>query len=164
VARNPKDTAVSLFHHAKSKPEFGYTGDFTTFCEIFLAGVCVPQYTHLENVRCPPLLLLTTALIFVFANDSSFPLSSFKRVFSSEFCPLIFVVTIQSAVRAMSHHYCPMLVSVHDHLHLNFLPIPPQGKRKMGVGSTTSSIGTGNARCANYNSPGSTRLSLSSAP
>jgi hypothetical protein len=40
VARNPKDTAVSLYHHAKSKPEFGYTGDFTTFCEIFLAGNC----------------------------------------------------------------------------------------------------------------------------
>ena len=41
VARNPKDTAVSLFHHAKSKPEFGYTGDFNTFCEIFLAGTYV---------------------------------------------------------------------------------------------------------------------------
>lgn len=38
VARNPKDTVVSLFHHAKSKPEFGYTGSFDKFCEIFLAG------------------------------------------------------------------------------------------------------------------------------
>lgn len=38
VARNPKDSVVSLYHHAKSKPEFGYTGDFSTFCEIFLAG------------------------------------------------------------------------------------------------------------------------------
>ena len=38
VARNPKDTVVSLYHHAKSKPEFGYTGDFDTFCKIFLAG------------------------------------------------------------------------------------------------------------------------------
>lgn len=38
VVRNPKDTAVSLFHHAKSKPEFGYTGDFATFLDIFLAG------------------------------------------------------------------------------------------------------------------------------
>ena len=38
VARNPKDTVVSLYHHAKSKPEFGYTGDFNTFCEMFLTG------------------------------------------------------------------------------------------------------------------------------
>eukprot|EP01038_Epipyxis_sp_PR26KG_P012375 gene12375-16599_t len=38
VARNPKDSVVSLYHHAKSKPEFGYTGDFDKFCEIFLAG------------------------------------------------------------------------------------------------------------------------------
>jgi hypothetical protein len=38
VARNPKDTAVSLYHHAKSKPEFRYTGDFDLFCKIFLAG------------------------------------------------------------------------------------------------------------------------------
>lgn len=38
VARNCKDTAVSLYHHAKSKPEFGFTGSFDTFCELFLAG------------------------------------------------------------------------------------------------------------------------------
>jgi len=38
VARNPKDTVVSLFHHAKSKPEFGYTGDFAKFCQIFIAS------------------------------------------------------------------------------------------------------------------------------
>jgi len=38
VARNPKDSVVSLFHHAKSKPEFGFTGDFNKFCEIFIAG------------------------------------------------------------------------------------------------------------------------------
>lgn len=38
VARNPKDSVVSLYHHAKSKPEFGYTGDFDTFVHIFLAG------------------------------------------------------------------------------------------------------------------------------
>jgi hypothetical protein len=38
VARNPKDTCVSLYHHAKSKPEFGYTGSFDKFCNIFLAG------------------------------------------------------------------------------------------------------------------------------
>lgn len=38
IARNPKDTVVSLFHHAKSKPEFCYTGDFNKFCEIFISG------------------------------------------------------------------------------------------------------------------------------
>jgi len=38
VARNPKDSVVSLFHHASSKPEFGYKGDFNTFCEMFLTG------------------------------------------------------------------------------------------------------------------------------
>ena len=38
VARNPKDTCVSLFHHAQSKPEFAYNGDFETFFNIFLAG------------------------------------------------------------------------------------------------------------------------------
>jgi|AntAceMinimDraft_1070359.scaffolds.fasta_scaffold125434_1 hypothetical protein len=39
VARNPKDTAVSLYHHAKSKPEFDYKGDFETFLQIFLSGM-----------------------------------------------------------------------------------------------------------------------------
>lgn len=38
VARNPKDTVVSLYNHAKSKPEFSYTGTFDKFCENFLAG------------------------------------------------------------------------------------------------------------------------------
>ena len=38
IARNPKDTAVSLYHHAKSKPEFGFTGDFKTFLRLFLLG------------------------------------------------------------------------------------------------------------------------------
>lgn len=39
VARNPKDTVVSLFHHARSKPEFQFTGDFTNFLHIFLANL-----------------------------------------------------------------------------------------------------------------------------
>ena len=38
IARNPKDSAVSLYHHAKSKPEFGFTGDFNSFCTLFLSG------------------------------------------------------------------------------------------------------------------------------
>lgn len=38
VARNPKDSVVSLYHHSKSKPEFTYTGSFERFFEIFLAG------------------------------------------------------------------------------------------------------------------------------
>jgi len=38
VARNPKDTVVSLFHHASSKPEFGFDGSFDEFLRVFLAG------------------------------------------------------------------------------------------------------------------------------
>jgi hypothetical protein len=38
IARNPKDSCVSLFHHAASKPEFGFKGDFNAFCEMFLTG------------------------------------------------------------------------------------------------------------------------------
>jgi hypothetical protein len=38
VYRNPKDVLVSLYHHAKNKPEFEYSGDFETFFELFLAG------------------------------------------------------------------------------------------------------------------------------
>mmetsp|Transcript_38396 Transcript_38396/g.123128 ORF Transcript_38396/g.123128 Transcript_38396/m.123128 type:complete len:293 (-) Transcript_38396:191-1069(-) len=38
LARNPKDTAVSLFHHARSKPEFKFRGDFAAFLDVFLAG------------------------------------------------------------------------------------------------------------------------------
>lgn len=38
VARNPKDTVVSLYHHATSKPEFGYTGSFEDFVRLFLQG------------------------------------------------------------------------------------------------------------------------------
>ena len=38
VARNPKDTVVSLFHHASSKPEFGFDGSFDDFLRVFLAG------------------------------------------------------------------------------------------------------------------------------
>jgi len=40
VARNPKDSVVSLFHHAKNKPEFGFSGDFETFMALFLSGAC----------------------------------------------------------------------------------------------------------------------------
>ena len=38
VARNPKDTVVSLFHHASSKPEFGFSGNFDDFLRVFMAG------------------------------------------------------------------------------------------------------------------------------
>jgi len=38
IARNPKDTVVSLYHHARSKPEFGYTGTFEAFVRLFLEG------------------------------------------------------------------------------------------------------------------------------
>lgn len=39
VARNPKDTVVSLYHHARNKPEFEFTGDFQTFLQIFLSDL-----------------------------------------------------------------------------------------------------------------------------
>jgi len=39
VARNPKDTVVSLYHHARNKPEFEFTGDFKTFLQIFLSSL-----------------------------------------------------------------------------------------------------------------------------
>ena len=38
VARNPKDTIVSLYHHAKSKPEFEFQGNFQQFFQLFLLG------------------------------------------------------------------------------------------------------------------------------
>lgn len=39
VARNPKDTVVSLYHHAKNKPEFKFTdGSFDDFLGVFLSG------------------------------------------------------------------------------------------------------------------------------
>jgi hypothetical protein len=38
-ARNPKDTMISLFNHAKSKPEFEYAdGEFKDFFHLFLKG------------------------------------------------------------------------------------------------------------------------------
>jgi hypothetical protein len=38
IARNPKDVAVSLYHHAKNKPEFQFSGDFDCFLKLFLSG------------------------------------------------------------------------------------------------------------------------------
>ncbi|KAK3284838.1 hypothetical protein CYMTET_7529 [Cymbomonas tetramitiformis] len=39
VARNPKDCAVSLYHHARSKTEWSYTGDWKHFVEeLFFTG------------------------------------------------------------------------------------------------------------------------------
>ncbi|KAF7265623.1 hypothetical protein GWI33_020976 [Rhynchophorus ferrugineus] len=47
VARNPKDTCLSYYHHAKLLE--GYTGDFDEFCKLFLANkVCfAPYWKHL---------------------------------------------------------------------------------------------------------------------
>ena len=50
VARNPKDTVVSLFHHARSKPEFQFSGDFPTFLAIFLADLA-ENGSWFEHVR-----------------------------------------------------------------------------------------------------------------
>jgi hypothetical protein len=38
VARNPKDTVVSLYHHAHNKPEFGFQGTFEEMLQLFIAG------------------------------------------------------------------------------------------------------------------------------
>jgi hypothetical protein len=38
VARNPKDTVVSLYHHARNKPEFGFQGTFEEMLKLFVAG------------------------------------------------------------------------------------------------------------------------------
>ncbi|CAM9759274.1 unnamed protein product, partial [Discosporangium mesarthrocarpum] len=38
VARNPKDVCVSLFHHAKNKPEFGFDGGFPEMLHLFAEG------------------------------------------------------------------------------------------------------------------------------
>ena len=39
IARNPKDTVVSLYHHTKSKPEFNFKNcNFHQFCKLFLLG------------------------------------------------------------------------------------------------------------------------------
>jgi len=39
IARNPKDTVVSLYHHAQSKPEFNLKHcNFQQFCKLFLLG------------------------------------------------------------------------------------------------------------------------------
>ena len=40
VGRNPKDTMVSMFHHAKSKVEFEFNGDWKDWYRIFLDGNC----------------------------------------------------------------------------------------------------------------------------
>ncbi|CAN0059913.1 unnamed protein product, partial [Choristocarpus tenellus] len=38
IARNPKDVCVSLFHHAKNKPDFEFTGKFDDMLHLFAEG------------------------------------------------------------------------------------------------------------------------------
>ena len=70
VTRNPKDSAVSLYHHAKSKPEFQFTGDFNQFCEIFLAGQAEngSWFDHVLNwyKKCQVGILNCNAIIYGF--------------------------------------------------------------------------------------------------
>uniref|UniRef100_A0A6V1XC27 Sulfotransferase domain-containing protein n=1 Tax=Heterosigma akashiwo TaxID=2829 RepID=A0A6V1XC27_HETAK len=87
VARNPKDTVVSLYHHAKNKPEFGYTGDFKTFVELFLAGACEngSWFSHVldwwaESQRNPNVLFLK------YEDMLADPAAAVARI--AEFCAL----------------------------------------------------------------------------
>lgn len=49
VTRNPKDTAVSLFHHVRNFNV--YEGDMTSFCQSFLADevIFAPCHNHILN-------------------------------------------------------------------------------------------------------------------
>ena len=38
VMRNPKDTAVSFFHHTRAIPHYGYDGDWDDFFERFMSS------------------------------------------------------------------------------------------------------------------------------
>ena len=38
IARNPKDTAVSLYYHARSIKVFEFTGDWNAFFKFFITG------------------------------------------------------------------------------------------------------------------------------
>mmetsp|Transcript_22530 Transcript_22530/g.29484 ORF Transcript_22530/g.29484 Transcript_22530/m.29484 type:complete len:319 (+) Transcript_22530:78-1034(+) len=87
VARNPKDTVVSLFHHAKNKPEFGYTGDFKTFVELFMAGACEngSWFTHVlewwEESKTNP-----NVLFLKYEDMIADPTASISKI--AEFCSL----------------------------------------------------------------------------
>jgi hypothetical protein len=54
VARNPKDTVVSLYHHASNKPEFGFKGTFDEFLRVFLAGNAEngSWFSHVNDWHC----------------------------------------------------------------------------------------------------------------
>jgi len=51
VARNPKDIACSLYHHARSKPEFGVTASFSDFLQVYVDGKaeCGSWFDHVLN-------------------------------------------------------------------------------------------------------------------
>ena len=38
--RNPKDVAVSFYHHHKGIQPYKYNGKFTDFCQLFIEGKC----------------------------------------------------------------------------------------------------------------------------
>merc|ERR1712129_586168 len=40
VCRNPKDVAVSFYHHTKNNGYLQYEGNFDTFFTMFVAGIC----------------------------------------------------------------------------------------------------------------------------
>ena len=63
ITRNPKDTAVSLFHHMKNKDAFTFDGDWTEFFDhvrlvphegtLSPVLVCLKGLTHHANLWSP---------------------------------------------------------------------------------------------------------------
>ncbi|KAI5632730.1 sulfotransferase domain-containing protein [Phthorimaea operculella] len=51
VARDPRDVAVSFYHHNKSNRVHGYIGDFKTYWKLFLADLITysPFFDHLKE-------------------------------------------------------------------------------------------------------------------
>jgi len=65
VTRNPKDVAVSLYHHAKNSSHAPYQGDFKTFLEAFqskgklnLFFISKVIYLHLDELGLQIIVVL----------------------------------------------------------------------------------------------------------
>ena len=47
ILRNPKDLAVSFYHHLKSQADFDYDGSFHGFLDLFVEGKCKDELVSL---------------------------------------------------------------------------------------------------------------------